>query len=90
MITLTLLLGMVALGLSWIVAALNVYLRDTAQVLAVALTAWFWLTPIFLSESRLGQMLPGVVTPGATIINGTRVAFSQSVNFTQHSLSPRW
>lgn len=55
-----LLLGMLSLGLAWIAAALNVYLRDTAQAVAVALTGWFWLTPIFMSESRLGQMLPGV------------------------------
>ena len=55
------LLGLLSLGLSWIVSALHVYLRDTAQVLAVGLTAWFWLTPIFLSEGRLGELLPGVV-----------------------------
>ena len=36
--------------------------RDAGQVLAVALTVWFWLTPIFLEEERLNQMLPGVVT----------------------------
>lgn len=44
------LLALLSLGMAWIVAALHVYLRDTAQVLAVALTAWFWLTPIFFSE----------------------------------------
>jgi len=49
-----LLLGLFAVGLGWIVAALNVYLRDTAQVTTVALTLWFWLTPIFISE----QMYP--------------------------------
>jgi lipopolysaccharide transport system permease protein len=45
-----LLLGMLSLGMAWIAAGLHVYLRDTAQVLAVLLTAWFWLTPIFLVE----------------------------------------
>ena len=45
------LLGMLTLGLAWIVAALQVYIRDTAQVLSVTLTAWFWLTPVFLPES---------------------------------------
>jgi len=48
------LLGLFAVGLGWIVAGLNVYLRDTAQVTIVALTLWFWLTPIFISE----QMYP--------------------------------
>jgi ABC-type polysaccharide/polyol phosphate export permease len=52
-----LLLGMLSLGLAWIAAGLHVYLRDTAQVLAVVLTAWFWLTPIFLFEDHFrGRM----------------------------------
>ena len=45
------LVGMLSLGLAWIAAALHVYLRDTAQVLAVVLVVWFWLTPIFLYEA---------------------------------------
>lgn len=44
------LLGLFAIGLGWIVASLNVYLRDTAQIVIVVLTLWFWLTPIFISE----------------------------------------
>jgi ABC-type polysaccharide/polyol phosphate export permease len=50
-----LLLGMLAVGIGWIVAALHVYLRDTAQVLAVILTLWFWATPIFFSEDKLAH-----------------------------------
>ncbi len=46
------LLGLFAVGLAWVTASLQVYLRDTAQVLTVALTLWFWVTPIFLSEER--------------------------------------
>ena len=44
------LLGMLTMGLAWIAAGLHVYLRDTAQVVAVVLMAWFWMTPIFLFE----------------------------------------
>ncbi len=44
-------LGMLGIGLGWIFASLNVYIRDTAQVLSVAMTFWFWLTPIFITES---------------------------------------
>jgi lipopolysaccharide transport system permease protein len=47
-----LLLGLLAVGVGWIVAALQVYIRDTAQVLSVVLTVWFWTTPILLDESR--------------------------------------
>lgn len=48
-----LLLGMFAVGIGWIASALHVYLRDTAQVLAVILTLWFWATPIFIREDQL-------------------------------------
>jgi ABC-type polysaccharide/polyol phosphate export permease len=35
------------------VASLHVYLRDTAQVVSVILTFWFWVTPILISEQRV-------------------------------------
>ncbi len=46
------LMGLFAVGVAWIVSSLHVYLRDTAQVLSVVLTFWFWITPIFITESR--------------------------------------
>ncbi len=42
-------IGLLAVGLGWIVAGLHVFLRDTAQVLSVVLTFWFWTTPIFIA-----------------------------------------
>jgi lipopolysaccharide transport system permease protein len=48
----TFLLGLFAIGVAWIFASLQVYLRDVAQVVSVLLTGWFWLTPIFLDESH--------------------------------------
>ncbi len=42
---------MFAVGLGWIFASLHVYLRDTAQVLSVIFTFWFWMTPIFIGEN---------------------------------------
>jgi ABC-type polysaccharide/polyol phosphate export permease len=51
----TLLLGMFALGVGWIVSSLQVYLRDAAQVTIVALTGWFWLTPIFIDETQFPE-----------------------------------
>ena len=50
-----LLVGMFAIGVGWIVAALQVYLRDTAQVLAVILVFWFWVTPIFITEQQMPE-----------------------------------
>ena len=46
------LLGLLAVGLSWISSSFQVYLRDTVQVVTVILIFWQWLTPIFIEESR--------------------------------------
>lgn len=46
------LLGLFAVGIGWIAASLQVYVRDTVQVLTVLLTFWFWLTPIFFAEDQ--------------------------------------
>jgi ABC-type polysaccharide/polyol phosphate export permease len=49
------LLGLLAVGVGWIVSSLHVYLRDTAQVVSVVLTFWFWFTPIFITESMIPE-----------------------------------
>ena len=43
-------IGLFAVGVGWFVSSLQVYLRDTAQILAVVMTLWFWFTPIMISE----------------------------------------
>lgn len=52
-----LLVGLFAVGIGWIVASLQVYLRDTAQVLSVVLTLWFWITPIFIDEQLFPEQV---------------------------------
>src|SRR5579872_4680310 len=47
------LIGLFAVGLGWVFASLHVYLRDTAQMLSVLLTFWFWLTPIMFTEDHI-------------------------------------
>ena len=51
------LLGLFAVGIAWIAASLQVYLRDTVQMMSVALTFWFWLTPIMITEEQVPQRL---------------------------------
>ena len=51
------LLALLATGLSWIVAAFQVYLRDSAQAVMVLLTLWFWVTPIFIEVSQVPERL---------------------------------
>ena len=45
-------IGLLAVGLGWIAASLQVYLRDTAQVVVVVMTFWLWLTPVFIDEEK--------------------------------------
>jgi lipopolysaccharide transport system permease protein len=47
------LLGLFSLGVGWIVSGLEVYVRDTKQILSVVLTFWFWLTPILVAEQQV-------------------------------------
>src|SRR5882724_5523070 len=51
------LLGLFSVGIGWIAASLQVYLRDTVQLVSVVLTFWFWLTPIFITESQVPERL---------------------------------
>lgn len=50
-------IGLFGIGIGWIVSSLQVYLRDTAQVLSVVLTFWFWITPIFIDEQQFPARL---------------------------------
>jgi len=42
-------------GLSWITAALNVYVRDTRYVVESVNVILFWLVPIFYSDGRVPE-----------------------------------
>jgi lipopolysaccharide transport system permease protein len=52
-----LLVGMLGVGIGWITASLQVYLRDTAQVVAVVMTLWLWSTPIMIPEEKIPPRL---------------------------------
>jgi ABC-type polysaccharide/polyol phosphate export permease len=56
------LLGLFAIGIGWIASSLQVYLRDTAQVLTVTLTLWFWITPIFIDEDKYPASVHFLIT----------------------------
>lgn len=47
------LIGLLGVGIGWIFASLQVYVRDTAQAVLVLLTFWFWMTPIFVTEDQI-------------------------------------
>ena len=49
------LLGLLAVGLSWISSSFQVYLRDTVQVVSVILIFWQWVTPIFIDGEAFSR-----------------------------------
>lgn len=53
--------GLLAVGVAWVASSLHVYLRDTAQVVTVVMTLWFWVTPIMISEQQIPQRFHAVV-----------------------------
>ena len=69
-----LVVGMFSVGVGWIVSSLQVYLRDTAQVLSVILTFWFWATPIFITEQQIPARFHFILraNPLAFIVRGYR------------------
>jgi lipopolysaccharide transport system permease protein len=69
-----LLLGMFAVGLGWMVASLQVYLRDTAQMLSVFMTFWFWMTPIFITEDQIPERVRFIaqINPLAYVVRAYR------------------
>lgn len=53
--------GLVALGLGWLLASLGVYLRDLAQVAGLLTTALLFLTPIFYPPHSTPAALHGLM-----------------------------
>ena len=69
-----LLIGFLAVGIGWIVSSLQVYLRDTVQVVSVLLTFWFWTTPIFINEQQIPEQFRFLVraNPLALVVRAYR------------------
>jgi ABC-type polysaccharide/polyol phosphate export permease len=67
-------LFMLAQGLGWIVAGLQVFLRDTSQALQIVLFVWWWLTPLMYVVDLLPEKYRRLVqlNPMATIVTGYR------------------
>ena len=74
------LVGLFSLGLAWIVSSLHVFLRDTAHVLSVVLTFWFWLTPIFITEGQFPAGLSWMIAfnPLVYAVRGYRTSILSS------------
>jgi lipopolysaccharide transport system permease protein len=78
---------MLALGLSWIVSSLTVFIRDVSKIVAVVLQIGFWATPIFWDISIMDS--PAIrellrINPMFYIVQGYRDSFISFVPFWEH------
>jgi ABC-type polysaccharide/polyol phosphate export permease len=76
------------LGLGWIVASLNVFIRDVSQIVAVMMQIGFWATPIFWDIQILPQKLQPFfkLNPMFYIVQGYRESFIYFQPFWHHPL----
>jgi lipopolysaccharide transport system permease protein len=62
-----------AQGLGWIVSGLQVFVRDTIQVLQIVMSVWFWLTPVMYGADRLKDYAHlAMLSPVAVAVTGYR------------------
>ena len=74
-----------ALGLSWITSSINIFVRDTGQVVNVLLQFGFWVTPIFWELGMMPVEIQDVLrlNPMFYIVQGYRDSFIYGVPFWQ-------
>jgi len=61
--------GMLALGVTWILASIGVYLRDISQIIGLAVTVLLFLSPVFYPPESLPEMWrPYLILNPLTII----------------------
>ena len=82
-------IGLLGVGVGWIAASLHVYIRDTAQVLTVVMTLWFWLTPIMINEQQIPPRFRAVIlwNPMSWIVRAYRERLFLATWPTWHELA---
>jgi ABC-type polysaccharide/polyol phosphate export permease len=75
-----------ALGLSWITSSVNIFARDTSQIVGVILQFGFWATPIFWDVSIMPTPVQFALklNPMYYIVQGYRDSFIYFVPFWHH------
>ena len=76
-------MALLGLGLSWITSAVNVFFRDTHQIVAVLLQFGFWATPIFWDPNIMPEQIQFLLklNPLYYIVEGYRGSFIYSEPF---------
>lgn len=70
-------LSIMGLGLSWFVSAVNVFIKDTQQILGVVINVWFWLTPVVWNLEMLPHQVQKFIklNPFYYIVTGYKASF---------------
>lgn len=78
-------LCVLSLGLGWAVSALNVFLRDVSQIVAVLLQVAFWATPIFWDIDMMPMWIQRILklNPMCYVVQGYRDTFIYGIGFWQ-------
>lgn len=76
-------LCVLALGIGWTVAALNVFMRDVGQIVAVIIQVGFWATPILWDIHIMPDTVQTVLkfNPVFYIVQGYRDSFIAGIPF---------
>jgi lipopolysaccharide transport system permease protein len=79
-------------GLTWILAATGVYVRDLGQISGYLLTLWFFLTPICYPESQLPPEAISVLrfNPLFVLVKAYRAVFLEDHAPTMRGLAGLW
>ncbi len=79
-------MGIFVLGLCWITSSINVFVRDTGQIIANIVQFGFWGTPIFWDINMMPEGIRFVLklNPMYYIVQGYRESFIYSIPFWKH------
>jgi len=75
-----------ALGISWVVSALNVFIRDVGKIVTVGIQIGFWATPIFWDIEMMPPKIQTILkfNPMFYIVQGYRESFIYFSPFWKH------
>lgn len=76
---------LIALGVSWFLASLGVFLRDVSQITAVLTTALMFLSPVFYPLSAMPKRFQGLIK-----LNPLTVAIEQTRDAVIWGRNPDW
>jgi ABC-type polysaccharide/polyol phosphate export permease len=81
-------IGLFAMGISWALSALNVFLRDIGQIIGVFVNIWFFITPIIYPLHIIPENLQELyrLNPMLHMIEAYRLALVGRANLTIESL----